>query len=56
MRLLYLHQGCGADTDPCSSPYRSAMAGDIGMAAGMVLGTLATYLFVHDAKASRARA
>lgn len=51
--LLYLHQSCGADTDPCSSPYRSAMPGYIGVAAGVALGMLATYLFVHDARTSR---
>lgn len=51
--LLYLHQGCGADTDPCGTPFRSAMPGYVGVAAGMALGMLAAYLFVHDAKPSR---
>jgi hypothetical protein len=51
--LLYLRQGCGADTDPCSSPDRSAMPGYVGLAAGVALGMLATYWFIHDAKISR---
>jgi hypothetical protein len=51
--LLYLHQGCATSVDPCSSPYRSAMPGYIGVATGMALGMLAAYLFVHDARPSR---
>ncbi len=45
--LVYLHQRCGSDA-PCSGPYRSAVPGYIGVATGVALGALATYLFLHD--------
>ena len=46
--LIYLHQRCGTDATPCSSPYRSAMPGYISVATGVALGGLAAYLFLHD--------
>jgi len=36
-----------------SRPYRSAMPGYIGLAAGGALGALAAYLFLHDPPISR---
>ncbi|HEX3757174.1 MAG TPA: hypothetical protein VHW23_00645, partial [Kofleriaceae bacterium] len=44
--LLYLHQTCGPDGDPCRS--ESPTLAYAGLGAGLVLGALATYLFVTD--------
>lgn len=44
--LLYLHQTCGPDGDPCRS--ESPTLAYAGLGAGLALGALATYLFIAD--------
>lgn len=51
--LLYLHERCGTNTDPCNSPFRSTIPGYLSVATGVALGALATYLYFHTAKTSR---
>jgi hypothetical protein len=51
--LLYVHESCGSDADPCNSPFRSRTPGYLSVVTGVALGALATFLFVRDAKTSR---
>lgn len=50
--LLYLHQTCGPDGDPCRSETPTLAYASLG--AGVALGAVATYLFFSDSSSRRA--
>jgi hypothetical protein len=49
--LLYLHETCGPEGDPCRG--NSPTLAYVSIGAGVALGAVATYLFVSDDQGSR---